>query len=79
MSHTVCVFDEFALVSKEKLFKIINVMNKTTCASDPFPTNLLMNHLPAVIDIILHGVNLRISTCIFHHLIIIIKKIWTWF
>ena len=40
-------------------------MNKTTCASDPFPTKLLMNHLPAVIDIILHIANLSISTCIF--------------
>ena len=40
-------------------------MNKTTCASDPFPTKLLMNHFPAVIDIILHIVNLSISTCIF--------------
>ena len=59
------VFDKFALVSKEELIKIISVMNKTTCASDPFPTKLLMNHLPAVIDIILHIVNLSISTCIF--------------
>ena len=59
------VFDKFALVSKEELIKIISVMNKTTCASDPFPTKLLMNHLPAVIDIILHIVNLSISTCTF--------------
>ena len=40
-------------------------MNKTTCASDPFPVKLLMNHLPAVIDIISHIVNLSLSTCIF--------------
>ena len=58
------VFNKFALVSKEELIKIMSVMNKT-CASDPFPTKLLMNHLPAVIDIILHIVNLSISTCIF--------------
>ena len=59
------VFDKFALVSKEELIKIISVMNKTTCALDPFPTKLLMSHLPAVIDIILHIVNLSVSTCIF--------------
>ena len=40
-------------------------MNKTTFASDSFPTKLLMNNLPAVIDIIFHIVNLSISTCIF--------------
>ena len=40
-------------------------MNKTACASDPFPVKLLMNHLPAVIDITLHVVNLSISTCTF--------------
>ena len=40
-------------------------MNKTTCASDPFPTKLLTNHFPAVIDIILHIINLSIFTCIF--------------
>ena len=49
----------------KELIKIIAVVNKTACASDPFPTKLLMNHLPAVIDIILHIVNLSISTCIF--------------
>ena len=59
------VLDKVALVSKEELIKIISVMNKTTCASDPFPTKLLMSHLPAVIDIILHIVNLSISTCSF--------------
>ena len=65
LSTCTTVFDKFALVSKEELIKIISVMNKTTCASDPFPTKLLMNHLPAVIDIMLHIVNLSISTCIF--------------
>ena len=59
------VFNKFALVSKEELIRIISFMNKTMCASDPFPTKLLTNHLPAVIDIILHIVNLSISTCIF--------------
>ena len=57
------VFDQIALVLKEELIKIISVIYKTTCASDPFPTKL--SHLPAVIDIILHIVNLSISTCVF--------------
>ena len=65
----ITVFDKFALVSIEELIKIISVMNKTTCASDPFPTKLLMNHLPAVIDIILHIVNLAFPHVFFHHLV----------
>ena len=65
LSSCTTVFDKVALASKEELIKIISVMNKTTCASDPFPTKFLMSHLPALIDIILHIVNLSISTCIF--------------
>ena len=61
----ITVFDKFALVLKEELINIISVMNKTTCASDTFPTKLLMSHLSAVIDIISHIVNLSISTGIF--------------
>ena len=41
----------FALVSKEKIINIISVMNKTTCASNPFPSKLLMTDVPTVIDI----------------------------
>ena len=37
-------------------------MNKTTCSSDPFPTRLLMSHLQAIIPIILHIVNLCLTT-----------------
>ena len=40
-------------------------MNKTTCASDPFPTGLLMSHLPHIIDVLLHIVNLCITTNVF--------------
>ncbi len=59
------ILDNFSLVTKEELIKIISTMNKTTCASDPFPTKLLMSHLPTIIDVILHIVNLCISTSIF--------------
>ena len=58
-------------------------MNNTTCASDPFPTKLLMNHLPVVIDIILLVVNLSISACVFPSsckssiVIRLMKKTWT--
>ena len=69
------VFDTLAFISKEELIKIISVMNKTTCTSDPFPTTFLMNcHLPAVIDIILHFVNLSIVMYVSFIVIPIIKK-----
>ena len=44
---------------------IISVMNKTTCVSDPFPTKLLMSHLPAIVDIILGIVNLCFESAVF--------------
>ena len=40
-------------------------MHKTTFSSDPFPTKLLMNHLEAIIDTILHIVNLSLTTGVF--------------
>ena len=45
--------------------KIISVINKTTCVSDPFPTKLLMSHLPAIVDIILGIVNLCFESAVF--------------
>ena len=45
------ILENFTLVTKEELSKIISCMNKTTCASDPFPTRLLMSHLPHIIDV----------------------------
>ena len=47
------IFDHFEQLTRDDLMKIISVMNKTTCVSDPFPTKLLMSHLPAIVDIIL--------------------------
>ena len=40
-------------------------MNKTTCELDPFPTELLFSHLDAIIDLILHIVNLSLITGVF--------------
>ena len=37
-------------------------MHKTTCSSDPFQTKLLVNHLEATIDTILHIVNMSLTT-----------------
>ena len=34
------------MITSEELIKIVSVMNKTTCSSDPFPSKLLMSHLP---------------------------------
>ena len=59
------ITENFTLVKTEELSKIISCMNKTTCASDPFPTRLLISYLPIIIDVILHIVNLCISTNVF--------------
>ena len=45
--------------------KIISCMNKTTCKSDPFPTKLLFSHLSSMISIILHIINLCLTSGIF--------------
>ena len=44
------LFDRFTMITSEELIKIVSVMNKTTCLSDPFPSKLLMSHLPTIID-----------------------------
>ena len=58
------IIENFTLVTTEELSKIISCMNKTTCASDPFPTRLLISYLPTIIDVILYIVNLCITTYI---------------
>ena len=52
------IIKNFSLVTTEGLSKIISCINKTTCASNPFPTRLLMSYLPIIIYVILHIVNL---------------------
>ena len=59
------LFDRFTMVTSEELIKIVSVMNKTTCSSDPFPSKLLMSHLPTIIDTIMHIINLCLSTSVF--------------
>ena len=59
------IFDHFEKLTRSDLMKIISVMNKTTCVSDPFPTKLLMSHLPAIVDIILGIVNLCFESAVF--------------
>ena len=59
------IFDHFEQLTRDDLMKIISVMNKTTCVSDPFPTKLLMSHLPAIVDIILGIVNLCFESAVF--------------
>ena len=65
MPECTAVLDHFEVISKPELVKIISCMHKTTCSSDPFPTKLLMDHLEAIIDTILHIVNLSLTTAVF--------------
>ena len=65
MPECTAVLDHFDVISKPELVKIISCMHKTTCSSDPFPTKLLMDHLEAIIDTILHIVNLSLTTAVF--------------
>ena len=53
------------MITSEELINIISVMNKTTCSSDPFPSMLLMSHLPNIIDTITYMIHLCISTSVF--------------
>ena len=46
------LFDRFTMITSGELIKIVSVMNKTPCLSDPFPSKLLMSHLPTIIDTI---------------------------
>ena len=64
MPECTAVLDHFDVISKPELVKIISCMHKTTCSSDPFPTKLLMDHLEAIIDTILHTVNLSLTTAV---------------
>ena len=50
------LFYRFTMITSEE--SIVSVMNKTTCSSDPFPSKLLMSHLPTIIDTIMHIINL---------------------
>ena len=59
------IIGNFTLVTTEELSIIISCMNKTTCASDPFPTRLLISYLQFIIDVILYIVNLCITTNVF--------------
>ena len=59
------LFDRFIMITSEELIKMVSVMNKTTCLSDPFPSKLLMSHLPTIIDAIMHIINLCSSTSVF--------------
>ena len=59
------LLESFTMITSEELIKIISVMNTTTCSSDPFPSKLLMSHLPTIIDTITHMIILCISTSVF--------------
>ena len=60
LPHCNTNFDHFVPLTSVELLKIISVMNKTTCVSDPFPTKLLISNVSSIIDVILHIVNLSL-------------------
>ena len=59
------IFEHFEQLTRDDLIKIISVMNKTSCASVPFLTKLLMSHLPVIVDIILGIANLCFESAVF--------------
>ena len=65
MPYCTVLPESFTMITSEDLIKIVSVMNKTTCSSDPFPSRLLMSHLPTIIDTITHMINLCISSSVF--------------
>ena len=65
MPYCTVLLESFTMITSEEMIKIVSVMNKTTCSSDPFPYKLLMFHLPTIINTITHMINLCISTNVF--------------
>ena len=65
LPHCTTIFDHFVPLTSVELLKIISVMNKTTCVSDPFPTKLLISHVSSIIGVILHIVNLSLTSGVF--------------
>ena len=63
MMHTCAnLLEWLTMIPSKELIRIVSVINKTTCLSDPFPSKLLMSHLPTIIDTIMHIINLCLST-----------------
>ena len=65
LPHCTASFDHFVPLTSVELLKIISVMNKTTCVSDPVPTKLLISPASSIIDVILHIVNLCLMSGVF--------------
>ena len=59
------LLERITMITSEELIKIVSVINKTTCSSDPFPSKFLISHLPTIIDTIVHIINLCLSTSVF--------------
>ena len=57
LPHCTTIFYHFVPLTSVELLKLISVMNKITCFSDPFPTKLLISHVSSIIGVILHIVN----------------------
>ena len=58
MPYCTVLLESFIMITREELINIVSVTNKTTC----FPSKLLLSHLQTIIDIIMHMINLCIST-----------------
>ena len=58
------LLERFTMITNEELIMIVSVMNKTTCSSDPFPSKLLMSHLPTIINTIMHINDICLSTSV---------------
>ena len=65
MPYCTVLLESFTMITSEELIKIVLVMNKTTCSSNPFPSMLLMSHLPTIIYTITHMINICRSTSVF--------------
>ena len=66
MSRCIAVLDDFDIVSKQEFIKMIYSMNKKkTYALDPSPTKPLFSQLDAIVDLLLHIVNLSLTTGVF--------------
>ena len=58
--------DTFKPSSSNEISKILMKASKATCSLDPIPTRFLIDVLPEILPMVVHIVNLSLSSELFH-------------
>ena len=60
-----------SLTNVDEVNVLLTKMNKSTCMSDPFPTNYLVNFSHLFIDVIVRIIDLTFSTAAFKSAVVL--------